>query len=92
LSTYRGSAPDGVDRRPVDPPQGIRFLDLVSWREEGNGPAVEHLIDQQLHQRRGMFSGHVDGADMSLCFGPDMPHLPGGPAFLHDGQDVAGCL
>ena len=82
----------GVDRRPVDPPQHLRFVDVVSRCGQGNRPAIEHLIDQQVHQCRGMFSGHVDGAELSLCFGPDMPHLPGRAALLHDGQDVAGCL
>ena len=52
----------GIDRRAVDPPQRLRFLDAVTRRGEGNRPAIEHLIDQQVHQCRGMFSGHVDGA------------------------------
>jgi hypothetical protein len=39
-----------------------------------------------------MFSGHVDGADLSLRFGPDMPHLPGRPARLHNVQDVISRL
>ena len=39
-----------------------------------------------------MLSGHVDGADLPLCFGPDMPHLPGRPARLHNGQDVISRL
>jgi hypothetical protein len=61
-------------------------------RGQGNRPAIEHLIDQQIHQRRGMFRGQVDGAELSLRFGPDMPHLPGRAASLHDGQDLVGCL
>ena len=85
-------AGDGVDRRPVDPPQRLRFLDVVSRCGQGNTPAIEHLIDQQVHQRCGMVSGHVDGADLSLRFGPDMPHLPGRAALLHHGQDVIGRL
>jgi hypothetical protein len=55
---------------------------------QGNRSAIEHLIDQQVHERRGMFRAHVDAADLSLCFGPDMPHLPGGAARLHNGEDV----
>jgi hypothetical protein len=58
----------------------------------GNGAAIEYLIDQQIDQRRGMFRRHVDSADLSLRFGPNMPHLPGRSALLHNGQDVAGCL
>ena len=53
---------------------------------------IEHLIDQPVYQCRGMFSGHVDRADLSLCFGPDMPHLPGRPARLDHGQDVISRL
>ena len=92
LRRVEGGAGDGVDRRPVDPPQHLRFLDVVSRCGEGNRSAIEHLIDEQVHQGRGMFSGHVDGADLSLCFGPDMPHLPGGAALLHHGQDVISRL
>jgi hypothetical protein len=40
----KGGAGDGVDRRPVEPPQHLRFLDAVSWRGQGNRPAIEHLI------------------------------------------------
>ena len=40
----------GVDRGPVDPPQRIRFLDVVSRCDEGNGAAIEHLVDEQVHQ------------------------------------------
>ena len=29
---------------------------------------------------------------LSLRFGPDVPHLPGRPALLHNGQDVIGGL
>ena len=28
-------AGDGVDRRPVDPPQRVRFLDAVRWCGQG---------------------------------------------------------
>jgi hypothetical protein len=58
-------AGDGVDGRPVDPPQGIRFLDAVSRRSQRDRAAIEHLIDQHVDQRRGMFRGDVDGADLS---------------------------
>ena len=78
----------GVDRRPVDPPQRIRLLDVVTRRGQGNTPAIEHLIDQQIDERRGVLPAHVDGADLSLRFGPDMPHLPGRAAPLHSGQNV----
>ena len=60
--------------------------------DEGNAPAIEYLIDEQVDQRRGMASGQVDGAELSLRFGPDMSHLPGRAAFLHDGQDVISRL
>jgi len=87
LRGVEGGAGDGVDRRPVNPPQRLRFLDVVRCGE-GNGPVMEDLIDQKVHQRRGVFSRHVNGADLPLCFGPDMPHLPGRSARLHNAQDV----
>jgi hypothetical protein len=31
--------------------------------------------DQQVYQCRSTFGGQVGGADLSLRFGPDMPHL-----------------
>jgi hypothetical protein len=82
----------GVDRRPVDPPQGIRFLDAVTRQDKGDRPAIQHLIDQQIHQHACPFGGHIRRADLPLCLGADMPHLPGGAAVLHNGQDVIGCL
>ena len=39
---------DGVDRRPVDPPQRLRFLDVLMC-SEGDGAAIKDLIDQQVH-------------------------------------------
>jgi hypothetical protein len=86
-----GGAGDGVDRGAVDSPQRLRFLDGVRCGE-GNGPAIEDLIDQQVYQRRGTVCGQVDGAELPLCFGPDMPHLPGRAARLDNGQDVISRL
>jgi len=39
-----------------------------------------------------MFRGHVDGAEVALGFGPDVPHLPGRPGLLHGGQHPVGGL
>ena len=50
-----GGAGDGVDRRAVDPPQHFGFLDVVVRRGQGNRPTIEHLIDQQIDECRGMF-------------------------------------
>jgi hypothetical protein len=61
-------------------------------RGQGNRPTIEHLIDQQVDECRGMFRGQVDGADLSLGFGPDMPHLPRRAARLDDDQDVISGL
>jgi hypothetical protein len=83
---------DAVNRGPVDPPQHLRFFDAVRWCGQGNRPAIEHLIDQQVDQGRGMFRGHVDGAEVALCFGADVPHLPGRPGLLHGGQHPVGSL
>jgi hypothetical protein len=65
LQGVKLGAGGGVDRGAVDPPQHLRFLDAVVRCGQGNRPTIEHLIDQQIHQRGGMFSGHVDGADLS---------------------------
>jgi hypothetical protein len=49
LRRVEGGAGEGVDRRPVDPPQRLRFLDVVGRCGQGNRPAIEHLIDQQAY-------------------------------------------
>ena len=85
-------AGDGVDRRPVDPPQRVRFLDAVRWCGQGYRSVLEDLIDQQIHQRARLLGRHVDGADVALGFGADVPHLPGRPGLLHDGQHPVGGL
>ena len=59
-------AGDGVDRRPVDPPQRLRFLDVVSRCGQGNTPAIEHLIDQQVHQGTCPLDRHIRSADLAL--------------------------
>jgi hypothetical protein len=82
---------DGVNRGPVDPPQTLRFFDAVGGGDSSTA-AIEHLINQQVDQRRGMFRGHVDGADIALRFGADVPHLPGRPGLLHGGQHSVGGL
>ena len=61
-------------------------------RDEGNRAAIQHLIDQQTHQGTCPLDTHIRRADLPFDLGPDMPHLPGRPARLHDAQDVAGCL
>ena len=65
-----GGAGDGVDRRPVEPPQHLRFLDVIIRQGQRHGSRVQHLIDQQVYQCRGMFSRPADDADLSLRFGP----------------------
>jgi hypothetical protein len=92
LRRVEGGAGEGVDRRPVDPPQHLRFLDVVSRCDEGYGAAIKYLIDQQINQGARPFRYHAGRADVSLRFGPDMPHLPGGAARLHNGQDVISRL
>jgi hypothetical protein len=57
-------------------PQHLRFLNAVVRRSQGHRPAIEHLIDQQVHQGTPTFCCHAGRADLSLCFGPDMPYLP----------------
>ena len=85
-------AGDGVDRRPVDPPQHLRFLDVVSGATRATDRRSSTSSTSRSTSAGGMFSGHVDGADLPLRFGPDMPDLPGGAAFLHHRQDVISRL
>ena len=53
---------------------------------------LEDLINEQIHQRVHMLGTHVQGADVALCFGADVPHLPGRPGLLHGGQHPVGGL
>ena len=59
---------------------------------EGDRPAVEDLVDQQVDERVGLLGGHVGGADLALRLGADVPDLPGRAAFLHRRQDPIGGL
>ena len=91
VATCRGRPGDGVDRGSVGAPQRLWFVNFVTWCGECHRPSIQHLIDKQVHQ--GLLArGQVRGADLALCFGADMPHLPGGAAFLHYGEDVIGGL
>jgi hypothetical protein len=85
-------AGDGVNRRSVDPPQRGRFFDAVWWCGQGYRPVLENLINEEFHQRVRVLDAHLHAADLSLCFGPNMPHLPGRPGLLHNGQDVISRL
>jgi hypothetical protein len=53
---------------------------------------LEDLINQEIHQRIRLLGTYLDGADMALGFGPDVPHLPGRPGLLHGGQHPVGGL
>ena len=53
---------------------------------------LKHLGDEQVHQRARLFGGHVDGPDLALGFGADMPDLPGRPGLLHRRQHLVGGL
>jgi hypothetical protein len=85
-------AGEGVNRRPVDPPQRIWFFDAVRWRGQGYGPVLKDLINEEIHQRVRVLGRHVDGPDLALGFGIDVPHLPGRPGLLHGGQHPVGGL
>ena len=85
-------AGDGVNRRPVDPPQRARFFDAVRWCGQGYRSVLEDLINEEIHQRVRLLGRHVDGADVALGFGTDVPHLPGRPGLLHGGQHPGGGL
>jgi len=42
-------------------------------RGQGNRSSIEHLIEEQTHKGIRAFRRHANGADLPLCFGPDMP-------------------
>ena len=47
---------------------------------------VQHLDHDQLHQLLDLVRWNLYGPDLALCFGTDMPALPGRAMFLHRGQ------
>ena len=83
----------GVDRRPVVPPQRLRFRRCrhVVRRVRPTGDSSTSSTSRST-SALARSAGRSDGADLALCFGADMPHLPGGAAVLHHGQDVIGRL
>jgi hypothetical protein len=70
----------------------LRFLDAVTRCDECHRPAIQHLIDQQIHQHTCPLYGHIRRTDLALDLGADMPHLPGGAAFLQYSDDVISRL
>jgi len=70
----------------------LRFVDAAAWCDKGDRPAIQHLIDQQIHQHTCLLDTHIRRADLPFDLGADVPHLPGGAGFLHYGQDVIGRL
>jgi hypothetical protein len=85
-------AGDGVNRRPVDPPQHAQFFDAVRCCGHSYRPVLKDLINQQVHDSVRLLGIHVDGADVALGLGMDVPHLPGRPGLLHGGQHPVGAL
>jgi hypothetical protein len=57
-----------------------------------NTAAIEHFIDQQIDQRKRAVNGYFGDANLSFCFGSDVPHLPCRAARLHNGHDVISRL
>jgi hypothetical protein len=47
---------------------------------------VQHLGDEQLHELIDFVGGNLYGPELALCFGADMPALPGRATFLHRRQ------
>ena len=85
-------AGDGVDRRPVGPPQLVRFLDPVRRRFEGDRSVVQDFETRRSTSALGLLGRQVDGADLALGFGADVPHLPGRPACLQHRHDPVSGL
>ena len=58
---------------------------------EGDRSVLQDLGDEQVDQAVGLVDGQVDGADLALGFGADVPHLPGRPAlFQHRHDPISG--
>ena len=53
---------------------------------------LEDLINEEIHQGVRLLGWHIDGAEVALGFGTDVPHLPGRPGLLHGGQHPVGGL
>ena len=84
-------AGDRVDRRPVGPPQRVRFLDPVGRCFEGDRSVLQDFRDEEVDQAVGLVDRQVDGAGLALGFGADVPQLPGRPAlFQHRHDPVSG--
>jgi hypothetical protein len=48
-------------------PQRLRFVDAITRRDKGDRPAIQHLIDQQIHQHTCPLDRHIRGAHLALC-------------------------
>jgi hypothetical protein len=92
LRGVEGGAGDAVSRRPIDPPQRARFFEAVRWCGQGHRSVLEDLINEKVQQRVRVLGTYVDGADVALGFGTDVPQLPGRSGLLHDGQHPVGGL
>ena len=67
----------------VDPTQHPRLADAVVSTSQGDRLGVQHLGHEQLDQLLDLVGGNLYGPDLALCFGADMPALPGRTVFLH---------
>ena len=85
-------AGDGVDRRPVGPPQLGGLLDAIHRRGQGDRALIKNFGDEEVDQRVRLLGGELDGADLPFGFGADVPHLPGRPAALEQRHDAVGSL
>jgi hypothetical protein len=57
LRCVRVGAGHGVDRRAGGTPQDLGFLDAVAWYDKGDRSMIQHLIDEQVHQRLARSAG-----------------------------------
>ena len=57
-----------------------------SVRVKRDRPGLQHLGDEQLNQLLDFVGGNLDGPDVALRFGADMPALPGRTPLLHRRQ------
>ena len=82
----------GVDGRTVGPPQLGGLLSAIQRREPGQEIGIKDFVDEEVDQLLDLFGRKLDGADLALGLGADVPRLPGRPAALQHRHDVVGSL
>jgi hypothetical protein len=77
-----------VHARTVGSTQRRRLADAVVCPSQGHRSSQQHLLDEQLHQLINLVGIDFGSPDLALCFGADMPALPGRAVGFHRRQDL----